>query len=146
MTTAGAWLQRGLRVWLATVLHTYGSAPRPIGSMATINEQGQVAGSVPDDVLAAQLVDARTAVFTLSHDPKLDGLALMEALRMPALYVGVMGSVRTTAARKQRLKLFELADAQLARRHGPVGATIGARTPPEIAIAADLVTALRAVS
>lgn len=100
---------------------------------------------MPDDVLAMRPPDSRTAVVALSHDPKLDDLALMEALRSPLLYVGAMGSVRTTEARKQRLALFDLDASQLAAIRGPVGADIGARTPPEIAvaIAADLVAATR---
>lgn len=100
---------------------------------------------MPDDVLAMRPPDSRTAVVALSHDPKLDDLALMEALRSPSLYVGAMGSVRTTEARKQRLALFDLDATQLAVIRGPVGADIGARTPPEIAvaIAADLIAAIR---
>lgn len=101
--------------------------------------------AMPDDVLAQTPPDARTAVLALSHDPKIDDLALIEALPHPCLYVGAMGSTRTTEARRQRLTLFDLQADQLARLHGPVGADIGARTPPEIAvaIAADLVSAMR---
>lgn len=100
---------------------------------------------MPDDFLLRQPADARTAVVALSHDPKLDDLALMEALRQPAMYVGAMGSVSTTQARKRRLALFEVTADALARLHGPVGMDIGARTPPEIAVsvAADLVRLLR---
>lgn len=302
MRTACAWLARGLQVWLATVVETYGAAPRPIGSMALLNELGQVAGSVsggcvedeltdwlrrdaqacrhgqlrvygrdadernrlrlpcngqlrlwleplspalalplqqsmaggrlvareldlatgvwtleparrqerttlqgerfrqvlgptlravligagdvsrclapivlslgfrvevvdpreeylstwphagcrlrqemPDDVLIAEPPDERTVVLALSHDPKLDDLALMEALRLPCLYVGAMGSARTSAHRKARLALFDVNDEQLDALHAPVGRHIGARTPPEIAvsIAADLVAVVR---
>lgn len=101
--------------------------------------------AMPDDILMEAPPDARTAVLALSHDPKIDDLALMEALKVPCLYVGAMGSVRTTMARRERLTLFELSARQLEQLHGPVGADIGARTPPEIAvsIASDLVAAIR---
>lgn len=100
---------------------------------------------MPDDFLLRQPCDVNTAVVALSHDPKLDDLALMEALRQPGLYVGAMGSRRTTQARKERLALFEVSVDGLARLQGPVGIDIGARTPPEIAVsvAADLVRVLR---
>lgn len=100
---------------------------------------------MPDDFLQRSPAGMNTAVVALSHDPKLDDLALMEALRRPALYVGAMGSQRTTQARKSRLALFDVEPPALDRLHGPVGIDIGARTPPEIAVsvAADLVRALR---
>lgn len=70
-----------------------------------------------------------------SHDyPKLDDLALMEALKTPVFYVGALGLRRNNAARRERLKEFDLSDAELVRLHGPVGIYIGSRTPPEIAI------------
>jgi len=85
-------------------------------------------------VLALQ-PDAHTAVIALTHDPKLDDLALMEALRSPAFYVGAIGSRVNQAKRKDRLKEhFGMTDAELARLHGPVGLKNGARTPPEIAV------------
>lgn len=100
---------------------------------------------MPDDVLIREPADERTAVVALSHDPKLDDLALMEALKGPALYVGAMGSHRTTTARKSRLALFDVTSEELDRLHGPVGLPIQARTPPEIAvsIAADLIKVMR---
>ncbi|RYE41833.1 MAG: XdhC/CoxI family protein [Hyphomicrobiales bacterium] len=101
---------------------------------------------MPDDVLAVAPPDERTAIVALSHDPKIDDLALMEALKGPALYVGAMGSHRTTAARKERLVLFDVTEEEVGRLRGPVGLDIRARTPPEIAIsiAADLVRVMRA--
>jgi xanthine dehydrogenase accessory factor len=102
-----------------------------------------VAG-MPDDAVRSALPDARTAVVTLTHDPKLDDLALIEALASPAFYVGALGSRATSAARRQRLaRHFDLGPAQLARLHAPVGLPIGSRTPPEIAlaIAAELAAA-----
>lgn len=90
---------------------------------------------MPDDAVTALVPDAHTAVIALTHDPKLDDLALMEALRSPAFYVGAIGSRLNQARRKQRLaEHFGLAEAELARLHGPVGIKNGARTPPEIAV------------
>lgn len=101
---------------------------------------------MPDDVVQAFACDARTAVVTVSHDPKLDDLALMEALRTPAFYVGALGSQANSRLRRDRLRLFDLGEPQLDRLHAPVGLAIGSRTPAEIAvsIAAELVAAQRA--
>lgn len=94
----------------------------------------RVAG-MPDDAVLAMAPDAHSAIIALTHDPKLDDLALMEALRSPAFYVGAIGSRVNQAKRKQRLaEHFEMSEAQLARLHGPVGIKNGARTPPEIAV------------
>jgi len=90
---------------------------------------------MPDDLVIDMALDAHSAVVTLTHDPKLDDLALMEALRTPAFYVGAIGSRAHSAQRRERLALFDLAPGEIARLHGPVGLHIGARTPPEIAIA-----------
>ncbi|MGU4701507.1 XdhC family protein [Burkholderia cepacia] len=90
--------------------------------------------TMPDDTVLGMKLDARSAVIALTHDPKLDDLALMEALKTPAFYVGALGSRRNNAARRQRLKEFDLSDIELARMHGPAGIYIGSRTPPEIAI------------
>ena len=91
---------------------------------------------MPDDVVTAFAPDGHSAVVALTHDPKLDDLALMEALKSPAFYVGAIGSRVNQAKRKQRLaEHFEVTAEQLARLHGPVGLNIGARTPPEIALA-----------
>ncbi|WP_321899756.1 XdhC family protein [Paraburkholderia heleia] len=90
--------------------------------------------TMPDDTVLDMRLDERSAVIALTHDPKLDDLALMEALKTPAFYVGALGSRRNNAARRERLKEFDLGDAELARLHGPVGIYIGSRTPPEIAI------------
>ena len=90
---------------------------------------------MPDDTVQALKPDGHTAIIALTHDPKLDDLALMEALTGPAFYVGAIGSRLNQAKRKERLKEhFGLSDAQLARLHGPVGLKNGARTPPEIAV------------
>lgn len=90
---------------------------------------------MPDDVVVAFAPDGHSAVVALTHDPKLDDLALLEALRSPAFYVGAIGSRINQSKRKARLaEHFGLSAAQLARLHGPVGLHIGARTPPEIAL------------
>ncbi len=89
---------------------------------------------MPDDAVLAFQVDACTALVALSHDPKLDDLALLEALKSPAFYVGALGSKINNAKRRERLALFDLTAEEIARLHGPVGLSIGSRTPPEIAV------------
>jgi xanthine dehydrogenase accessory factor len=93
-----------------------------------------VIGDWPDEAMAALKPDARTAVVTLTHDPKLDDPALAAALRSPAFYIGALGSRKTHAARLGRLKEMGFADTELARIHGPVGLDIGALSPAEIAV------------
>jgi xanthine dehydrogenase accessory factor len=79
--------------------------------------------------------DGHTAIIALTHDPKMDDLALMEAVNSTAFYIGAIGSRANQAKRKARLKEhFGITDDQLDRIHGPVGLKNGARTPPEIAI------------
>ncbi len=90
--------------------------------------------AMPDDLVMAMRPDSRSAVVALTHDPKLDDLALMEALKSEAFYVGAIGSRANNAKRRERLREFGLSDAQLARLHGPIGIYIGSKTPPEIAI------------
>jgi xanthine dehydrogenase accessory factor len=91
--------------------------------------------TMPDDTVTALQPDGHTAIIALTHDPKLDDLALMEALRSPAFYVGAIGSRVNQAKRKERLaEHFGLTEAELSRLHGPVGLKNGARTPPEIAV------------
>ncbi len=90
---------------------------------------------MPDDVVNDLKPDGHTAIIALTHDPKLDDLALMEALRSPAFYVGAIGSRVNQAKRRERLaEHFGLTAPQLDRLHGPVGLKNGARTPPEIAV------------
>lgn len=97
--------------------------------------------SMPDDVVLEMKPDSRMAVVTLTHDPKLDDLALIEALKSSAFYVAALGSRKSNAARRQRLAAFELTEAQISKLHGPAGLFIGSKTPAEIAvsIAAELV-------
>jgi xanthine dehydrogenase accessory factor len=89
---------------------------------------------MPDDVINELNLDSHSAVVAVTHDPKLDDLALIEALKSPAFYVGALGSRLNTAKRKQRLAGFDLSQAELDRLHGPVGLRIGSKTPPEIAV------------
>ncbi len=90
---------------------------------------------MPDDVVRAFAVDKRSCVIALTHDPKLDDLALIEALETDAFYVGAIGSRRNNEARKARLiEHFGQTEASLARLSGPIGLYIGSKTPPEIAV------------
>ena len=100
----------------------------------------QVPGSelvttMPDDAVIAMKPDAHSAIVALTHDPKLDDLALMEALKTDAFYVGAIGSKANQNKRRERLLEFDVTPEQLERLHGPVGLKNGARTPPEIAVA-----------
>ena len=99
----------------------------------------------PDAGVAELKPDARTAIVTLTHDPKLDDAALGAALNSDSFYIGCLGSKKTHAARLERLRLAGFEDAALARIHGPVGLAIGAKSPAEIAISilAQLTSALR---
>ena len=89
----------------------------------------------PDDVVLAMNLDAHSAVVAVTHDPKLDDIALLEALKSPAFYVGALGSKANNDKRRKRLADFDLSAGEIARLHGPVGLNIGSRTPPEIAVA-----------
>ena len=89
---------------------------------------------MPDDLVLAMNLDANSALVALTHDPKLDDLALMEALKTPAFYVGALGSRRNNDARRKRLLQFDVSEAEVARLRGPVGLNLGGRTPPEIAM------------
>jgi len=90
---------------------------------------------MPDEVVTEMNLDGHSAVVTLTHDPKLDDMALLEALKSPAFYIGAIGSKKNNDARRKRLADFDLAQNEIARLHGPVGLKLGAKTPPEIAIA-----------
>jgi len=93
-----------------------------------------LSSEMPDDAVQALHPDATTVIIALTHDPKLDDMALLEALKSPAFYVGALGSRANNAKRRERLAMFDLTDQQIARLHGPVGLNIGSRTPPEIAV------------
>jgi xanthine dehydrogenase accessory factor len=109
----------------------------PRRAFATEERMGDrvtISSDWPDDALRALAPDARTAVVTLTHDPKLDDPALEIALRSPAFYVGSLGSRRTHAKRVARLTEAGLTEAEIARINAPVGLDIGAVTAPEIAV------------
>jgi xanthine dehydrogenase accessory factor len=91
-------------------------------------------GDWPDESMAKFAPDRRSAVVTLTHDPKLDDPALAIALRSDAFYIGALGSTRTHAKRLARLKEEGFSDEQMARIHGPAGLSIGAKSPAEIAV------------
>ncbi len=90
---------------------------------------------MPDDVVRELNLDGHCAVVALTHDPKLDDLALMEALKSAAFYVGAIGSKKNNDARRERLREFDVSADEIARLRGPVGLYIGSKTPPEIAVA-----------
>jgi len=94
----------------------------------------QVVHTMPDDQVLEMKLDNRSAVIALTHDPKLDDLALMEALKTEAFYVGAIGSRANNARRRERLQEFDLTEEQVARLHGPIGIYIGSKTPYEIAV------------
>ena len=90
--------------------------------------------AMPDDLAIEMQLDPHSAVVAVTHDPKLDDLVLLEALKSPAFYVGALGSRSNTAARKERLALFDLSAAEIERLHGPIGLDLGSKTPAEIAV------------
>ena len=94
----------------------------------------QLVHAMPDDLVIDAQLDHRSAVVALTHDPKLDDLALMEALKSDAFYVGAIGSRINNARRRERLALFDLSEVQIDRLHAPIGLYIGSKTPAEIAI------------
>ena len=90
--------------------------------------------AMPDDLVIELQLDPHSAVVAVTHDPKLDDLALLEALKSPAFYVGALGSRGNTAKRRERLALFDLSADEIDRLHGPIGLHLGSRTPAEIAL------------
>lgn len=94
----------------------------------------EVVHAMPDDKVIEMKLDQRSAVVALTHDPKLDDLALMEALKSEAFYVGAIGSRSNNMKRRERLKEFDVSEAELERLHAPIGIYIGSKTPAEIAI------------
>lgn len=91
--------------------------------------------TMPDDIVLEIGTDERTAIVALTHDPKLDDMVLLEALKSRAFYVGALGSRANQERRRERLRLFDLGDEDIARLRGPVGLPIASRTPAEIAVA-----------
>lgn len=103
----------------------------------------ELVAGLPDDLIRARVSDERSAIITLTHDPRVDDMALIEALESPAFYVGALGSRRTTDARLERLRQLDVPATALARLHAPIGLPIGSHAPMEIAvaIAAELIAA-----
>jgi xanthine dehydrogenase accessory factor len=108
----------------------------------------RISKAMPDDLLLQMQLDLHSAVVALTHDAKLDDMALLEALKSPAFYVGALGSRANTAKRRERLALFDLSTSQIDRLHGPVGLDLGGNTPAEIAlaIAAEIVAVKNGVA
>jgi xanthine dehydrogenase accessory factor len=116
-----------------------GYDPTLIDPRAAFGAEARFPGEVisddwPDEAMAALRPDARTAVVTLTHDPKLDDPALLAALGSPAFYIGCLGSTRTHAKRLDRLRAAGVTEAQIARLRAPVGLDIAAKSPAEIAV------------
>ena len=91
--------------------------------------------AMPDDAVLEVSPDAYTAIVAVTHDPKLDDMALLEALKSDAFYVGALGSQKNQQKRRERMRMFDLSEAEISTLRGPVGLPIGSRTPAEIAIA-----------
>ncbi|MFQ6548902.1 XdhC family protein [Aestuariibius sp. 2305UL40-4] len=119
--------------------------PRPAFASEERFPETELLDDWPDAALEAYGIDGRTAVVTLTHDPKLDDPGLQAALRSDAFYIGALGSTRTHAKRVARLQAAGFTNAQIGRIHAPVGLDIGAATPGEIAVAvlAEMTQALR---
>lgn len=140
-----------IAVALTEIAHTLGyrtiviDPRRAFGTEERFPEVDELVQSWPEEGLAKIGVDTSTAVAVLTHDPKIDDPALLEALPGPAFYVGALGSSRTQEKRRQRLHKAGLSQEQVGRLHGPIGLDIGAKTPEEIALAvmAEVVAARR---
>jgi xanthine dehydrogenase accessory factor len=107
-----------------------------------------ISHEMPDDLIQRLRPDGRTAVVALTHDPKIDDLALIDALQSEAFYVGAIGSRRNSAQRRERLQEhFDLSEAAVQALHGPAGLYIGSKTPAEIALSimAEIVAAKNGV-
>jgi xanthine dehydrogenase accessory factor len=124
---------------LITIARACGFAPVLIDPRATFGAAERFPGETiledwPDEALAALAPDTRTAIVTLTHDPKLDDPAIIFALRSAAFYLGSLGSKKTHAKRVERLLAAGFSAEDISRIHAPVGLDIGARTPAEIAL------------
>lgn len=95
----------------------------------------ETTAQLPDDIVRERFSNPYSGIIALAHDPRVDDMALMEALKTEAFYIGAMGSVRTSAARRERLPELGLSAAEIDRLHAPIGFQINSKTPAEIAIA-----------
>ncbi len=120
---------------LALNYHVIICDPHPEYATTWIVEGSQLDQRMPDEAVIALVRDQRSAVIALTHDPKLDDMALLEALNTPAFYIGALGSKTNNAKRLTRLAKLGVTQANLARLHAPIGLPIGSRMPAEIAIA-----------
>jgi xanthine dehydrogenase accessory factor len=143
---AGQLADHVARIALTLGFHVTVCDPRE-GQHTTLEGVG-LTRAMPDDAVSAVTHPRRTAVVTLAHDPKLDDLALLDALPRDFFYVGALGSKRSSAARRERLAGLGIDPRDLARLHAPVGLDIGSHTPAEIAVSivAELVAARHGVS
>jgi xanthine dehydrogenase accessory factor len=135
---------------LVTIARTCGYDPTIIDPRSAFGSAARFPGETliedwPDEALEALAPDARTAIVTLTHDPKLDDPAIHYALASPVFYLGCLGSTKTHAKRLERLRAAGFSDADIARIQAPVGLDIGAKTPAEIAVSvmAQITQALR---
>jgi len=121
---------------MATALdyQVFVAEPREEMQLTWQAEDGELLAMMPDDAVIKIKPDHNTSIITLTHDPKLDDMALLEALKSEAFYIGSLGSKRTNAKRRERLAMFDLTPSEIARLHGPVGLEIGSKTPAEIAV------------
>ncbi len=122
--------------------------PRPEYREGWVLHEFAVSGDYPDDFIAGLGCDAHTAIVALTHDPKVDDMAMLEGLRTKAFYVGALGSGRTTAKRAARLiEHFEMTENDVKRIRGPIGIDLKTRKPAEIALAvmADITAARNGV-
>ena len=94
----------------------------------------ETTAQLPDDVVRERFSNPYSGIIALAHDPRVDDMALMEALKTNAFYIGAMGSVRTSAARRERLPELGLSSDEIDRLHAPIGFQINSKTPAEIAI------------
>ncbi len=115
--------------------HVYVAEPRHDMQHNWNTQHGDLLTMMPDDAVSYLNPDMNTVIIALTHDPKLDDMALLEALKSDAFYVGALGSKRNNENRRERLALFDLTHEHIARLHGPVGLSIGSKTPAEIAVA-----------
>ena len=98
-------------------------------------EGSQLINEMPDDAVRSHAGDDFTAIIALTHDPRIDDMGLMEALKTNSFFIGAMGSIRTSEKRRDRLLLLNLNEQQVSKLHAPVGLPIGSKTPAEIAVA-----------
>jgi len=94
----------------------------------------EVIKCLPDDLVRARFSDAYSAILALAHDPRVDDMALMEALKTKAFYIGAMGSARTSDDRRKRLAQLDCSESEISQLHSPIGIDIGSKRPTEIAV------------